>query len=278
MSDKKLLEEGTIRRFQMLANIKSVNSEVLEEGSKKKKGNMEEAKPGKKGPEVKKESLEETLEEKAVEEGSLEETYKEAGVAEEGNTMEEAEEGGDEGGEVRSALQDIEAGVNKLLGMIEGGAGLEIGVEDEEPEGEEGMGGEGEMEMPPAGEEEGSLEEENSLMEAIKAALSERRHAKDKDPKHKKAMEEKKKLEEKKKAKKEMEEKKELEESIEVVDDDVLAEELTKRVAARLVAEMKKAKMVKEGGKGGVNWYKTKSGGNNRPKPGGKVGKGTPFK
>lgn len=282
MSDKKLLEEGTIRRFQMLANIKPVNSEVLEEGSKKKsgqrqvggmstekreeytkKGNMEEAKHAKHGKKpaehMEEESLEETLEEKYVEEGGLEEMYKEAGVAEEGTyeegaAMEEAEEGGDEGGDVRSALQDIEAGVNKLLGMIEGGEGLEVGIE--EPEGEEGMGG-GASEMG-APEE---LDEEESLMEAIKTALSERKKAKGK---HDKASEE-------------------LDESIELVDDDVLAEELTQRVAARLVAEMKKAKkMVKEGSKGGAASVKAASG-TNKPTPKAKKptghgpGKGTPF-
>jgi len=225
MSDKKqLLEEGTIRRFMELANIKPLNtmeSGVIEEAAKK--------------PAAKKPAAEEPVKEGyAAEEESLEEadSMEEMGTkahSEKPATMEEAEgemEGGDHGEQVRAALEEIKSGVDKLVSMIEGAGGVGFEVE-EEPEG----GGEEAPEMPEmGGEEEGEEKEEASLEE-----------------------------------KKEMEE-----ESME----EALAEELTRRVAARLMREAKKGAVAKKGG----NWLAKPSHAKPPKAKGSPVKGGTPFK
>ena len=167
MSDKKLLEESTIRRFMQLANIKPINDGLIAEASHKKPEKMEEKKAeekkkahkaGEKPAHVEEEKVEEGLEEmygtKSMEEegvGHMEEMYKEEG-------LEEAEEEGGEmgGGDVRAALEQIKAGVDALLGMIEGGASVELDIE-EEPEA--GEGGEGEMDAEAEAYTEEGLEE-----------------------------------------------------------------------------------------------------------------------
>lgn len=221
MSDKKLLEEGTIRRFMELANIKPVGNGLLEE---KKKPAAKPAKAGEEGKEPVKEGYvdEVKMEEEAVEEAvsSMEEKYHEEGLEEAEGEMETAApaEGGESG--VRAALEDIKNGVDKLLGMIEGASDLGMEVEDEEEGGEE-MGGE----MPSMGGEEEAMKDEEGLAEMKHAG---KHGAKVKA--HKKGG----KVQEAKK-----EEEESLEESAEE-EEEALAEELTRRVAARLVAEMKK--------------------------------------
>ena len=228
MSEKKLLEEGAIRRFQALANIKPVGNGVINETSarkgalanteeaveeiKKGESTLQEKKAAHKG---KKGKVQENYEEEAVEEvasGGMEEKYTEE------ESMEEAE-GASEGGEdeVRAALEKIASGVDELVKMI--GASVTMGVEA------------GEEEMPMGGEEEEEEEagEEESLEEK----------------KHTGKMHKGKKVEEVKAAEEEEEEEESLEEST-----DALAEELTRRVAARLMREAKKGAVAKKGG----NW------------------------
>jgi hypothetical protein len=209
MSDKKLLEEGTIRRFQTLANIKSLGSEVLEEKKMAKKPEHKEEKEEKKVEE----SMPDLAGQRQVpmeEEGAgMEEAGVYGGMASyEEAKMEEAE-GGMEGGEseVRAALEEIKSGVDKLLAMIEGAGGMSMDVEAEEEGGEES----GEEEMGAGGEEEEKEE-----------------------MKHEESLEEKKHAKGHKGMKKEEEE--EEDESLE----EALAEELTRRVAARLMREAKK--------------------------------------
>lgn len=235
MSDKKLLEESAIRRFQALANIKPIGNGLLEEAAKKKPAEEKPAKgaaakgeaaEGETAKKVTKESYAVTAEE-AVEEaqhGGMEEKYQEETMHEaEGEEMEMAEPAAEEGGDdIRAALEDIKKGVDALLGKIEGASDLGFEVEDEEA-GEEGGEGEEMPEMPEMGKEE-SLEEAES---------EEKKHP---------------------------------------MEEEALAEELTRRVAARLVAEMKKGK------KGGGNWLAKPSA---APKPkskGSPTKGGTPFK
>lgn len=239
MSDKKLLEESTIRRFMQLANIKPVAGLIEEKkahGGKHEAGESkaeEKAEHGKGHKSEKKEKkVEESLEEMhgMKEEGtSMPVSDHGMSVADEGHYEEEGlEEAGMEGGEgegggdVRAALEQIKAGVDMLLGMIEGGAGVELGVE-EEPE-----AGEGEEEGGMEDEEEAYHEEEGLEEAAHEEAKMEEEGLEEKKgmpPALKAAME-------KKKGKKPEEEKK--------MEEEALAEELTRRVAARLVAEMKK--------------------------------------
>lgn len=218
MSDKKLLEESTIRRFMQLANIKPINDGLIAEAKK-----AEEKKKAHKEEEKKEKKVEEGLEEMGMPTSAPameEEGYHEEGLEEEAG-MEGGE--GEGGGDVRAALEQIKAGVDMLLGMIEGGAGVELGVE-EEPEAGEGEEGEAGMEdEAPAEEgleevahetakmEEEGLEEKKGLPPALKKAIAAKKEKTD----HKGDG-------------KEMEE-------------EALAEELTRRVAARLVAEMKKS-------------------------------------
>jgi hypothetical protein len=249
MSDKKkLLEEGTIRRFQTLANIKPLNSEyseVLEEASKKKaapaggerhhaggrgvgghgRDKMEEKKKhaGDEAVEEAKYSEEESMEEaKYAEEESLEEaghSYEEGsyGYEEAAMPMAEEEETGGEGGEGMTAeieddVEEIAARLSSILSKV--GSSKEVDTEEE---------GGAEAEPMDMGAPE---EEEGSMMEAKK-----------KGPHHGKKMEEKKqgRAEEEKEKKK-----KGVHEGLD--EEEALAEELTRRVAARLVAEMRAAK------------------------------------
>jgi len=236
MSDKKLLEEGTVRRFMELANIKPLNT--IAEGKKKKEGLKEKeekpakgmkpaaggrpgasgmdpataakAKAGKKGAAVEEsieESIEETVEENFIGEAEGEEAGGEmadmgADMGDMGGDMGGGEEGGDS---KKPAVQKIIDGLNELLAD----SGLEVDME------KEGGGGEGEEAGGEAGEE--------GMLEAYG----------------------KKKMEEKKPSAEEEGVYESL--NLEVEDDEALAEELTRRVAARLVAEMKKG-----GGKWGA--------------------------
>lgn len=238
MSDKKLLEESTIRRFQTLANIKPLN--VLEEGKKKSASKGKEDKPagGRKtasamkpedsekraaGKELEESIEEETLEEETVEEMFMGEAEGEEAGGDMGGEMGGGEEAGGEGGDdVKPEVEALVSALNGLLAKV-GKGELEVDVEagEEGGEGEEAGGEEG-------GEEE---EEEGAVMEAKKK--------KEKEEMMKEAKK-------KKSAEKEKEEEGVYESlDLQVEDDEALAEELTRRVAARLVAEMKKAKKAK---------------------------------
>ena len=228
MSDKKLLEEGTVRRFQALANIKPLNT--LEEG--KKKGSKHE-----KGESAKKEKAEHGKgHESEKTEKKLEETHhipdsvpaeragrsvfgEEEEMGDMGADMGGGEEAGGEGGDdVKPAVEALVSALNDLLSKV-GKGELEVDVE---------AGAEGGEEAPEAGEGE-EEEEEEGVMEAKQ---EEEGYGMKKEAK--KPM----------KGKKKEEEEEGVYESLnlEVEDDEALAEELTRRVAARLVAEMKKAK------------------------------------
>ena len=237
MSDKKLLEESTIRRFQTLANIKPLN--VLEEGKKKPASKGKEEKPagGRKtssamkpedsekraaGKELEEGLEEETVEEMYMDQAEGEEKYMEEAEGEEAGgdmDMGGSEEAGGEGGDdVKPEVEALVSALNGLLAKV-GKGELEVDVEA----GAEG--GEG---------EEAGGEEEAPVMEAKKK----KEEKKEKEEMMKEA-----------KKKKPAEKEKEKEEegvyeslNLEVEDDEALAEELTRRVAARLVAEMKKAK------------------------------------
>jgi hypothetical protein len=205
-------------------------------------------------PAVKKEGLEEeyraapeNMEEESMEEKSMEEKYYEE------EAMKEAEgEGGDDGEKVRMALEKIKEGVDELVSMI--GADVTFDVEEEKPEG--GMSDE----MPAAGgegeeDEEESYEEVAYTEEAIAEAKAKKGHKKVHNPllamggnKHKGAtgLTEKKHMAKKDAEHEEEEEEESLEETF---DAEALAEELTRRVAARLMKEMKSAKKGHGGGK-----------------------------
>ena len=247
MSDKKLLEEGTVRRFMELANIKPLNT--LSEAAKKPAAKPAAEEPAAKDPAAKepaggkgRKGLKEN-ERPGVTFMREDDPNATSGVMHEEEAMGDmsavggeaggmggGEEAGVEGGEgLKPAVQKIIDGLNELLAD----SGLEVDMEKEE-------GGEGE-EAPEAGEEEEEEEEEEGTVY------------------EKKEMEEgygKKKMEEKKKMKPAEEEKMEEDlqlEELQVEDDEALAEELTRRVAARLVAEMKKAKKgMTEGGSWGA--------------------------
>lgn len=245
MSDKKLLEEGAIRRFQALANIKPIGNGMLEEAAKKPaKGEHHEEESAGKKPSVpvkeayaQEEAIEEMDAHAAVPGKSMEEKYMEEA---EGEEMEMAEPAAEEGGdEIRAALEDIKKGVDALLTKIEGASDLGFEVEDEE------AGGEGEEapEMPEMGKEESleeaELQEKKGLPPALKKAIAAKKEKAD----HKGDGEE--------------------------MEEEALAEELTRRVAARLVAEMKK---------GGGNWLSAPKAAP-KPKSKGSATKGgTPFK
>lgn len=253
MSDKKLLEESTIRRFQTLANIKPLN--VLEEGKKsgsahekaespakaeRPKGHEGEKKELKKAPAKSKKPVKEnarpgvtfmreddsnatesvmheeveegTLEEEAVEEMFMGEAEgEEAGG---GMGMGDGEEAGEEGGE--DIKPEVEALVSALNGLL-----VKVGKKDLEVDVEAG----GEEEAGEAGEAGG---EEAPVMEAAKTKKEEGYGMKKEAKKKKPAPAEEAGVYESL--------------DLEVEDDEALAEELTRRVAARLMAEMKKAK------------------------------------
>lgn len=230
MSDKKLLEEGAIRRFQTLANIKPIANGLLEEASKSKKKEEEKKKPVKESYAQEEESLEEA--------GMSEESMEEAEGEMEAPETAAAAEGGDKGDEVRSALESIKSGVDALMGMIEGAGDLGFEVE-EEPE----AGGEGEMPEMSGEEESGEEGEEESLEEAKGSLAHLGKQTKGGSPYNKKAQKSNKHLAEAEAKKSQnMEEETEEESLEETVDSEALAEELTRRVAARLVKEMKASK------------------------------------
>ena len=235
MSDKKkLLEESTIRRFMKLANIKPLNEmEGTFAGGAPMHDEARFAGGGRPAP------------------GGMREELEEEGVEEEVGGEEEAPEalpapemGGAEGGGLKAKVESLVDAFNALLEELPDMEGTEIGVEDSEHEaGEEEHGGE---EM----EEEGSLYEELEE-EGITEELEEEGQVKE-EGKHKWKQEEGKKHHKgvkeegkhkgmKEEGKKKMEEKKKL-------NKEDLAEELTRRVAARLMAEMTKhSKFVKKG-------------------------------
>jgi hypothetical protein len=280
MSEKKLLEESTIRRFMKLANIPAVKSDLLSEGKgagqdpaggrgfgvtrDEDRGNLGPngqgyGKGGKKpshGGAIKpkgklkeaeldeEETVEEELElEAADDEGAAEMPAPEmsGGMGDDDLGMgDEEPTGEEEGGDIEADVEEIATRLSNILAKM--GSKKEVAVE-KEPE----AGGEGED---VAGGEEAPMMESDELEE-------------------------------------------ELYESLEVDDDEQLAEELTRRVAARLVAEMKKAKEEKgkgkkeeekgkkkkvEEGKGAGNWLK-KVAPAKKPKghPVGTGKKATPF-
>jgi hypothetical protein len=242
MSEKNLLEESTIRRFMKLANIPAVKSDLLSEGKgagqdpaggrgfgvtrDEDRGNLGPngqgyGKGGKKpshGGAIKpKGKLKEVEldEEETVEEELELEAADDEGAAE----MPAPEMGADMGGD------DLGMGGDESTGEEEGGD-IEADVEEIATRltsilAKMGSSKEVAVEKEPEAQvdEEGyggmpsSGEDEGAMMESD-----------------------------------ELEE--ELYESLEVDDDERLAEELTRRVAARLVAEMKKAKEQKGKGKG----------------------------
>jgi hypothetical protein len=247
MSEKKLLEEGAVRRFMQLANIKPLNENEAAGG--RGLGFTR----GENGRALAVEALEE---EGQVEEGWSMEEAEEPGMAPEmGDELGGGEETGMEGGDIKSALEQIKAGLNALLGHLPESGGEEFDLEDESGEEEEPaeLGGEEEDEgLHEELEEEGLYEEleEEGLEEDLEEEgkkVEEKKHY----GKHGKKMEEKKHA--KKHGKKE-----ELEE-------EALAEELTRRVAARLVAEMKKGGAgIKQGAPFNKAAPKSKSAGHKR--------------
>lgn len=267
MSDKKtLLEESTIRRFQALANIKSLN--VLEEGKKKKEEKKEEKKEKvEEAAEVKPaggrktasgmkpedsakraagKELEENLEEETVEEMFMGEAEGEEAGGE--MDMGGGEEAGGEGGDdVKPEVEALVSALNNLLSKV-GKGELEVDVE---------AGGEGEGEAPEAGgaEEEGVMEAKKKEEEGY-GMKEEAKKKKKEDKKEEEGMYE--------------------ALDLEVQDDEALAEELTRRVAARLVAEMKKAKkgMTEDFTGGGTKHAKAPKGHGPSKKPFGAKGKG----
>ena len=216
MSEKKLLEEGAVRRFMQLANIKPLNEN--EAAGSRGLGLTR----GDNGRALAVEALEE---EGQVEEGwNLEEAEEGPEAAPEmGAGLGGGEETGMEGGEIKSALEQIKAGLNKLIGHLPEAGGEEFDLEDEPGE-EEPMALGGDEEGDEELEEEGLYEELEE--EGLEEALEEEGYKADEKKPHVKKMEEKKKPH----AKKHSEE----------LEEEALAEELTRRVAARLMAEMKK--------------------------------------
>lgn len=263
MSDKKLLEEGVVRRFQTLANIKPIANGLIEEGkksgSKHEKGESaakEKAEHGKGHKSEKKEKKK--LEETEVHDSSPVDVAGQRVFREQEEPADTAGDmgggmppvgdemgGGAKGGDVKAEVQGLVNSLNNILKLV-GQENLEVDVEADEEEAPEAA--------PAEEEEEGtSAEEEGAVMETY----------------------------EEEGMKKMEEEGKKMEEALdlEIDDDEYLAEELTKRVAARLVAEMKKAKASKAGsenaakGKGATHHTKPPKAKGSPTK--GKVG--TPF-
>lgn len=277
MSEKKLLEESTIRRFQTLAGVKPIANGLIEEAASKKaakKAGKEPTPAGGRGLGFSRDKdrgnlgsagLNETYEQEemamheADEEGAGAGMEAPAGMGG-GETM-----GGGKGGDVKAEIENLVDALNSLLQKVGEGeyeVDVEAGGEAEEAP-EAPMGGEEEEEGGAAEEEEeGHIYEEKQ--EEGKKKMEEKKHA----SKHGK------------KAEKAAEEEGTMEESLdlEIDDDEYLAEELTKRVAARLVAEMKKAKAVKEGKKGAAGSVAAASGksGTHHSKP--PKAKGSPTK
>ena len=246
MSDKKkLLEESTIRRFMKLANIKPLNEmEGNFAGGAPMHDEARFAGGGRPAPG----GMREELEEEGMEEEEV------GGEEEAPEALPAPEMGGAEGGGLKAKVESLVDAFNALLEELPDMEGTEIGVEDAEHEaGEEEHGGE---EMEEEGslyeelEEEGLTEELEEEEEGITEELEEEGYVKEegkkpaflkKGEKDKEVKEEGKHKGMKEEGKKKMEEKKKL-------NKEDLAEELTRRVAARLMAEMTKhSKFVKKG-------------------------------
>jgi len=229
MSDKKLLEESTIRRFMKLANITQEGNGLLSEGVgtpfdkkvAKKSGHSIKVNGRKPGKGLVKES--DRYEEMA--DGM-------SAMTEEEDTMDTDPMGGMEdvgmgadldmdagGGDTKSKVEDAVESLKNALNDILDAVGSDKQVEEEPAEeegGEEDALGEPE-------DEEAALEEEYMEEDALEEKKEMPAFLK---KKHGKKEEEKEELEE------------ELEESIELVDDDLI-ETLLQRVTARLVKEAK---------------------------------------
>jgi hypothetical protein len=251
MAEKKLLEESEVRRWAKLANIKTLTESVHGQDrfgfapSNQKKDRRQMAE------ELEEEGyhkMEEAEEEPTGEEGG-EETLAPPEGGEEMPVGGE-EEIGAEGGDLKGALEQIKDGLNKLLAQIEGAGGMEVDLdagEETAPEmEEEGIYEELEEEgLHEELEEEGLHEEleESALEEELEEEgykMEEKKHP----AKGEKKVEEKK-LPGKKVPAKHEKEKEEKGHKME----EALAEELTRRVTARLMAEMKKS-LVKKGSTG----------------------------
>jgi hypothetical protein len=234
MAEKKLLEESEVRRWAKLANIKTLTESVHGQDrfgfapSNQKKDRRQMAE------ELEEEGyhkMEEAEEEPTGEEGGEETLAPPEGGEEMPPIGGGEEEIGAEGGDLKGALEQIKDGLNKLLAQIEGAGGMEVDLDAGE-------------ETAPEMEEEGiyeELEEEGLHEELEEESLEEELE----EEGHK--MEEKKlptKGEKKVPAKHE----KEKEEKGHKMEE-ALAEELTRRVTARLMAEMKKS-LVKKGSTG----------------------------
>jgi hypothetical protein len=217
MSEKKLLEESTIRRFMKLANIKPLNETGMFAGGSPMEDQARFADGGRPAPGGLREE-EEPAEEPEMD-GEL--------GGEEEEAPEAPEMGGMEGGDLKAKVDALVDAFNALLSDLPGMEGTEVGVEDDGGEefGGEEFGGEG-PEMEEASlyeelEEEGLTEEleEEGLTEELEEEGQVKEEGKKPEKKEKKKM-----------------------------DKEELAEELTRRVAARLMAEMKKnSKFVKKG-------------------------------
>jgi len=243
MSEKKLLEEGAVRRFMQLANIKPLNENEAAGG--RGLGLTR----GENGRALAVEALEE---EGQVEEGW---TMEEAEEPEMGAEMGGGEETGMEGGDIKSALEQIKAGLNALLGHLPEGGGEEFGLEDEPGEEESGEEEQEEAYMHEELEEEGLTEELEE--EGLTEELEEEGYVKQEGklpPGLQKAID-------KKKGATGKHKKDDDKESM----TEALAEELTRRVAARLMAEMKKGGAgIKQGAPFNKAAPKSKSAGHKR--------------
>jgi hypothetical protein len=128
MSEKKLLEEGAVRRFMQLANIKPLN----ESGVRDMAGGRHTSTSARNvsGDPAPHQMMEELEEEGQVEEGWNMEEAEEA-APEMGAELGGGEETGMEGGDIKSALEQIKAGLNALLGHLPESGGEEFDLEDE---------------------------------------------------------------------------------------------------------------------------------------------------
>ena len=293
MSEKNLLEESTIRRFMKLANIPAVKSDLLSEGKgagqdpaggrgfgvtrDEDRGNLGPNGQGY-GKGGKKPSHGGAIKPKGG--PKLKEAYKE-----------------EEGKEKMEEVEDLEEELELEAADDEGAAEMPAPEMGDEMGGDElGLGGDESTGEEEGGDIEADVEEIASRLTSILSKMgSSKEVAVEKEPEaggqdgpgigadmggeEEAPMMESDELEE------------ELYESLEVDDDEQLAEELTRRVAARLVAEMKKAKEEKgkgkkeelkkkkvEEGKGAGNWLKKVSPAK-KPKghPVGTGKKATPF-
>jgi hypothetical protein len=249
MSEKKLLEEGTIRRFMQLANIKPLN-----EG--KNAGGHEAEEAGERLPNLRQEAKH-AEEKKKVEEKKAAPKHAEK--------MEEKKAHGEE--------EELEEGLEEELEEAYQEEGMPTGRFEEAEEPEMDLGA---VEAPEAGMEGGEMsaaeELATGLIELVNAFLEKSGSTK--------------KIEAEPEAEEEAGEGEEGEEGLEEVQveegmEEALAEELTRRVAARLVAEMKakkNGKKMEEGKKGAGNWLAKPKHAKAPKGHGAGVSKGTPFK